>query len=222
MLRPSFMSATPTHSHDTTVDQPPDRRTWQEQHGPRLYSLGRALPKNTIRFKCLDCGRPMEARAQDGGVDTNCPHCAAPLTVPRIPPNPYLRPITKHRPPNERGAISIPLFATADPTRSINIGPRSLCRSIYHHRRRYPSCWNFPRTHPRYAETFARRIDRGTQRTGDQHRNLLAPFPSLLDDSAAVRTDWFILEFASSQRPSHDRAATLHRVRGYAVFAAPE
>jgi len=35
----------------------------------------------------------MEARAQDGGVDTNCPHCAAPLTVPRIPPNPYLRPI---------------------------------------------------------------------------------------------------------------------------------
>src|SRR5438045_1099066 len=30
---------------------------------------------------------------QDGGVDTNCPHCAAPLTVPRIPPNPYLRPI---------------------------------------------------------------------------------------------------------------------------------
>jgi len=37
----------------------------------------------------------MVARAQDGGVDTNCPHCAAPLTVPRIPPNPYLRPI-KH------------------------------------------------------------------------------------------------------------------------------
>jgi hypothetical protein len=34
----------------------------------------------------------MEARAQDGGVDTNCPHCAAPLTVPRIAPNPYLRP----------------------------------------------------------------------------------------------------------------------------------
>src|SRR5437763_16500919 len=28
------------------------------------------------------------------GVDTNCPHCAAPLTVPRIPQNPYLRPIT--------------------------------------------------------------------------------------------------------------------------------
>src|SRR5207237_4089072 len=93
MLQPSFMSASPTLSHDTPVDQPPDRLPWQEQHSPRLYSLGRALPKNTIRFKCLDCGRPMEARAQDGGVDTNCPHCAAPLTVPRIPPNPYLRPI---------------------------------------------------------------------------------------------------------------------------------
>lgn len=37
----------------------------------------------------------MEARSQDGGVDTNCPHCSAPLTVPRIPGNPYLRPI-KH------------------------------------------------------------------------------------------------------------------------------
>jgi len=35
----------------------------------------------------------MEARSQDGGVDTNCPHCSAPLTVPRIPANPYLRPI---------------------------------------------------------------------------------------------------------------------------------
>jgi uncharacterized membrane protein len=35
----------------------------------------------------------MEARSQDGGVDTNCPHCSAPLTVPRIPGNPYLRPI---------------------------------------------------------------------------------------------------------------------------------
>jgi DNA-directed RNA polymerase subunit RPC12/RpoP len=55
--------------------------------------MGRALPRNTIRFKCVDCGRQMEARSQDGGVDTNCPHCSAPLTVPRIPANPYLRPI---------------------------------------------------------------------------------------------------------------------------------
>ena len=93
MLQPSFMSASPTLSHDTPVDQPPDRLPWHEHQSPRLYSVGRPLPKNTIRFKCLDCGRPMEARAQDGGIDTNCPHCAAPLTVPRIPPNPYLRPI---------------------------------------------------------------------------------------------------------------------------------
>ncbi|PYK73396.1 MAG: hypothetical protein DME42_07080 [Verrucomicrobia bacterium] len=35
----------------------------------------------------------MEARSQDGGVDTSCPHCSAPLTVPRVPMNPYLRPI---------------------------------------------------------------------------------------------------------------------------------
>src|SRR5204863_9375481 len=88
-----FMSASPTLSHDAPVHQPPDRLPWQEQQSPRLYSVGRPLPKNTIRFKCVDCGRPMEARAQDGGVDTNCPHCAAPLTGPRIPPNPYPRPI---------------------------------------------------------------------------------------------------------------------------------
>ena len=72
------MSASPTLSHDAPVHQPPDRLPWQEQQSPRLYSVGRPLPKNTIRFKCVDCGRPMEARAQDGGVDTNCPHCAAP------------------------------------------------------------------------------------------------------------------------------------------------
>ena len=88
-----LLSASPTPSHDAPVHQPPDRLLWQEQQSPRLYSVGRPLPKNTIRFKRVDCGRPMEARAQDGGVDTNCPHCAAPLTVPRIPPNPYLRPI---------------------------------------------------------------------------------------------------------------------------------
>jgi hypothetical protein len=87
-----FMSASPTLAHDAPVHQPSDRLPWQEQQSPRLYSVGRPFPKNTIRFKCVDCGRPMEARAQDGGVDTNCPHCAAPLTVPRIPPNPYLRP----------------------------------------------------------------------------------------------------------------------------------
>src|SRR5256714_15014917 len=58
-----------------------------------MYSAGPPPPKNTMRFKCVDCGRPMGARAQDGGVDPNCPHCAAPLTAPRIPPNPSLRPI---------------------------------------------------------------------------------------------------------------------------------
>jgi predicted RNA-binding Zn-ribbon protein involved in translation (DUF1610 family) len=87
------MSASPSLSPSDPAQQPPDRLPWQEPQSPRLYSVGRALPKNTIRFKCVECGRQMEARAQDGGVDTNCPHCAAPLTVPRIPPNPYLRPI---------------------------------------------------------------------------------------------------------------------------------
>jgi DNA-directed RNA polymerase subunit RPC12/RpoP len=88
------MSASPFLSTPGSVHQPPpDRLPWQEQQGPRLYSIGRALPRNTIRFKCVDCGRQMEARSQDGGVDTNCPHCSAPLTVPRIPANPYLRPI---------------------------------------------------------------------------------------------------------------------------------
>ena len=94
MLHPiRFMSASPSLSHQTPLHQPPDRLPWQEQQGPRLHCLGRGAPKTTIRFKCVDCGRQMEARSQDGGVDTNCPHCSAPLTVPRIPTNPYLRPI---------------------------------------------------------------------------------------------------------------------------------
>jgi DNA-directed RNA polymerase subunit RPC12/RpoP len=87
------MSASPSLSPPIPVHQPPDRLPWQEQQGPRLRCLGRSVPKTTIRFKCVDCGRQMEARTQDGGVDTNCPHCSAPLTVPRIPTNPYLRPI---------------------------------------------------------------------------------------------------------------------------------
>jgi DNA-directed RNA polymerase subunit RPC12/RpoP len=97
MLLPQlFMSASPSLSTPGSIGQSPsDRLPWQEQQGPRLYSIGRAVPRNTIRFKCVDCGRQMEARSQDGGVDTNCPHCSAPLTVPRIPGNPYLRPI-KH------------------------------------------------------------------------------------------------------------------------------
>jgi DNA-directed RNA polymerase subunit RPC12/RpoP len=90
------MSGSPSLPTLGSVQQPPpDHLPWQEQEGPRLYSIGRAAPRNTIRFKCVDCGRQMEARSQDGGVDTNCPHCSAPLTVPRIPGNPYLRPI-KH------------------------------------------------------------------------------------------------------------------------------
>jgi len=87
------MSASPSLSTPAAVPQPADRLPWQEQPGPRLHCLGRAVPKTTIRFKCVDCGRQMEARSQDGGIDTNCPHCSAPLTVPRIPTNPYLRPI---------------------------------------------------------------------------------------------------------------------------------
>src|SRR5207237_10596923 len=88
-----FMSASPTLSHDAPVHQPPDRLLWQEQQSPRLYSVGRPLPKNTIRFKRVDCGRPMEARAQDGGVDTNCRHCASTFNVTRFLPNQYLRSI---------------------------------------------------------------------------------------------------------------------------------
>src|SRR5437870_12255363 len=128
----------------------------------------------------------------------------------------------KHRPPNEGGTIPVPLFAPVNPTRSIDVGPSSICRALHHHRRRYPSCRSVSRTHPRYEETFAGGIDGGTQRTGDQHRNLLASFPSLLDDPAAILADWFILEFASSQRSSNRHPSSLHRLRSYALFAAPD
>jgi hypothetical protein len=90
------MSTSPSLTENLASYGPAERVLWEEQPNPRPYSPGRAREsrrKNTIRFKCIDCGRQMEARSQDGGVDTHCPHCCAPLTVPRILTNPYLRPI---------------------------------------------------------------------------------------------------------------------------------
>lgn len=72
---------------------PVEHGGYDERPAPRLYSLNRTRQKISIRFKCVECGRQMEARSQDSGVDTKCPHCSAPITVPRIPLNPYSRPI---------------------------------------------------------------------------------------------------------------------------------
>ena len=159
------MSASPTLSHDAPVHQPPDRLPWQEQQSPRLYSVGRPLPKNTIRFKCVDCGRPMEARAQDGGVDTNCPHCAAPLTVPRIPPNPYLRPIKNIVRQMKGVPLSIPLSATAHSNCSIDVGPRSVWRAICYHRRSDAGCRSLSRINPRQRRNICGR-DRPSNAAG--------------------------------------------------------
>jgi len=90
------MSTSPSLRDNIASYEAVDRPGCDEQQRPRLYPFGRARDnrrKNTIRFKCVECGRQMEARSQDGGVDTQCPHCSAPITVPRIPGNPYLRPI---------------------------------------------------------------------------------------------------------------------------------
>ena len=90
------MSTSPSLRDNITSYEPTDCIGRNDQETPRLYSLARARDtrrKNTIRFKCVECNRQMEARSQDGGVDTQCPHCSAPITVPRIPSNPYLRPI---------------------------------------------------------------------------------------------------------------------------------
>ncbi len=131
----------------------------------------------------------MEARAQDGGVDTNW------------------------------RASSVPLSATADSTRSIDVGPRSVWRSIYYHRGRDAGCRGLSRINPRHAEAFAGGIDRGTQCAGDQHRNLFAALSSFLDDPASFLSCRVNLEFASSQRSSHGRSSSLHRLRRYPVFA---
>jgi hypothetical protein len=74
--------------------EPLEHERYEERIAPRLYSLNRARQKSSIRFKCVECSRQMEARSQDSGVDTKCPHCNAPITVPRIPANPYSRPIS--------------------------------------------------------------------------------------------------------------------------------
>lgn len=96
MLRSYFCMSTSPSLRDNIAPYESTEPGWKEQDTPRLYSLARTREsrrKNTIRFKCVECNRQMEARSQDGGVDTQCPHCSAPLTVPRIPSNPYLRPI---------------------------------------------------------------------------------------------------------------------------------
>src|SRR5437868_9234034 len=90
------MNTSPSLRENIASYELADRGASDERETPRLYSLARARDtrrKNTIRFKCVECNRQMEARSQDGGVDTQCPHCSAPITVPRIPSNPYLRPI---------------------------------------------------------------------------------------------------------------------------------
>jgi DNA-directed RNA polymerase subunit RPC12/RpoP len=50
-------------------------------------------PPHTFRFSCMHCGQHVQARLQDGGMETECPSCHAPITVPRIPTNPYSRPM---------------------------------------------------------------------------------------------------------------------------------
>jgi hypothetical protein len=47
MLQPSLMSASPTLSHDIRVPELSDHLFWPEQPSPRLYSVGRPLPKNS-------------------------------------------------------------------------------------------------------------------------------------------------------------------------------
>src|SRR5207249_6843440 len=80
-------------------------------------------------------------------------------------------------------------------------------------------CRSFSRTNPRHAEAFAAGIDRGTQCAGDQHQNLFASLSSFLDDPASFLSCRVNLEFASSQRSSHGRSSSLHRLRRYPVFA---
>ena len=52
-----------------------------------------ASPTSTFRFSCRQCGQHVLARLQDGGLEIECPNCHAPITIPRIPTNPYSRPI---------------------------------------------------------------------------------------------------------------------------------
>jgi hypothetical protein len=57
-------------------------------------TTGKKPPKNTFRFSCPHCHQHIQARFQDGGVETECPNCHGPITIPRIPTNPYSRPIS--------------------------------------------------------------------------------------------------------------------------------
>jgi len=52
-----------------------------------------ASPTSTIQLSCHQCGKHVLARLQDAGLEIECPNCHALIPIPRIPTNPYSRPI---------------------------------------------------------------------------------------------------------------------------------
>ena len=79
-------------------DRPPEQRSicgrCKKSLEPQPREAGMKLPKNSIRFNCPACTGPLEAEIAQAGDDINCPHCKAAISIPRIPSNPYTRPIS--------------------------------------------------------------------------------------------------------------------------------
>jgi len=163
----------------------------------------------------------MEARGQDGVVDTNCSHRSAPLMVPRIPPNPYLRPI-KDIAPDEVGTISLPLRPAGDPIRRVGLRTDTLCRSLHNNWSGHAGCRGFSRAHPRYSKTFTSRIGGGAQRAGHEHWNLLNPIRAFLANPNAIFPYRIALEFQSLGRTGYDRCSSFNHLRAHPLFTLPD
>lgn len=78
-------------------DYPPEQRSicgrCKKSLEPQPQEARMKLPKNAIRFNCFACNGPLEAGIAQAGDDIKCPHCDAAISIPRIPSNPYSRPI---------------------------------------------------------------------------------------------------------------------------------
>src|SRR5207253_8239097 len=98
----------------------------------------------------------------------------------------------------------------------------ALCRSLHYHWAGLTDRGRFPRTHSRRPETFAGGIAGGTECAGCEHWNFLAPVRSFLAGSAAVRTHWLALEFASTGCSRYLSRSSLAHLRDHALFALSE
>jgi hypothetical protein len=146
------------------------------------------------------------------------PICPAPMTVPCIPTNPYLRPINNVVRQMKTVPFPfpyIPQIVQLSVLTSVLLLFAGLFITIglVTDRRR------LPRAYSGCAETFAGGIGGGTECTGCEHWNFFTSVPSFLPGSAAILAYRLALEFASIGRTGCHGRSSIDRLRDHALLA---